>query len=104
MNDEPATSRTTETQAAVPLHELLRSIPADARLIVEAELSSTSHPVGRLAHTAADEIERLRRGLNEVRDWLNKPEWGSWPYTEGTGLYDDKEQALFNIAFALGEL
>lgn len=48
-------------------------------------------------------IERLRRGLNEVRDFLNKPEWGTYRYMEGTGVYEDKDAALFNIAYALGE-
>lgn len=52
---------------------------------------------------AAVEIERLRAGLHEVREFLSKPEWGTWRYMEGSDVYADKDAALFNISYALGE-
>lgn len=58
---------------AVPLVELLRGVPPDARLLVEHDWkSSTSHPVGRYAHEAAEEIERLTRlsAVNLPAGWL----------------------------------
>jgi hypothetical protein len=47
-----------------PILDLLRDIPADARMVYE--VNPTHHqsiPVGVLAHQAADEIERLRADL-----------------------------------------
>ena len=44
-----------------PIIDLLRDIPADARMVYE--VNPTHHqsiPVGVLAHQAADEIDRLR--------------------------------------------
>jgi hypothetical protein len=52
---------------------------------------------------AADEIERLRAGLRHVRKFLENPEWGTIRYMEGGEVYDDKELALFDIRYALGE-
>lgn len=69
------TSRTTDGPAAVPLRELLRSIPTDARLIVEDGLSSTSHPVGRLAHTAAAEIDGFDVANYDLTERLRNAEW-----------------------------
>lgn len=51
-----------------------------------------------------DEIDRLRQGLCDVRAFLTKPEWGTWLYMEGSDVYDDKDRALFDIAYALGEI
>jgi hypothetical protein len=70
---------------------------------IEARLRSVSASRDSLCSEAADEIERLRKGLNEVRDFLQNPGWGTWPYMEGCGVYEDKEAALFNIKYALGE-
>ena len=50
------------------------------------------------------ENERLRKGLQEVREFLENPEWGTTRYMEGSGVYDDKDAALFNIRYALGEV
>ena len=52
---------------------------------------------------AADEIEKLKRGLRDVRKFLEKPEWGQSRYMEGSDVYDDKDSALFDIRYALGE-
>ena len=56
-----------------------------------------------LCQAAADRLEAMAIGLNEVRAFLNKPEWGTYRYMEGSEVYEDKDAALFNIAFALGE-
>jgi hypothetical protein len=56
------------------------------------------------ACSALSEIERLRAGLNDVRKFLSNPEWGTVRYMEGSGVYEDKDQALFDIAYALGEI
>ena len=48
-----------------------------------------------------EENDRLRTGLNEVRDFLNKPDWGTYYYMDAE-VYTDKEAALFNISYALG--
>lgn len=46
---------------AVPLHELLQAVPANARLeIQEGEYSTRYIPVGRYCKEAADEIQILR--------------------------------------------
>lgn len=47
--------------AQVPLHELLREVPADARMVIDdADGMGTQYiPVGRYCHEAADELERL---------------------------------------------
>ncbi len=58
---------------------------------------------GGLFQMAADEIERLRAGLCEVRAFLNKLEWRTGPYMDGSGVYKDKDVALLNIAYALRE-
>ena len=53
-------SDTTET----PLLDLLKSVPADARMVYEhSPIESSSIPVGVLAKRAADEIERLRAAV-----------------------------------------
>lgn len=65
-------SNTTET----PLLDLLKSVPADARMIYEhSPIESSSIPVGVLAKRAADaletqdaEIEALRSVLKEALD------------------------------------
>lgn len=63
-NDVPDDRSTADAPVAVPLTELLRSIPPTARLIVESDWkSSTVWPVGVLAHSAADEIERLQASV-----------------------------------------
>ena len=52
-----------------PILDLLRDIPADARMVYE--VNPTHHqsiPVGVLAHQAADEIDRLRASRD---DWMN---------------------------------
>ena len=54
--------------------------------------------------TALDEIEKLKRGLSEVRKFLENPDWGTIRYMDGSGVYDDKDSALFDIRYALGEI
>lgn len=52
-----------------PIIDLLRDIPADARMVYE--VTSTHHqsiPVGVLAKNAADEIERLTACLKKAND------------------------------------
>jgi hypothetical protein len=45
----------------VPLHELLRTVPKDARLTIDDGPYSTHYiPVGRYCHEAVDDIERLQ--------------------------------------------
>ena len=31
--------------------------------------------------------------IRDIEKWLAKPEWGTWPYTEGDGLYNDRNNA-----------
>ena len=57
----------TDIAAQTPLPDLLRKVPAGERLTIEH--SPTSHsfiPIGRMAHEAAAEIERLR-AENDLR-------------------------------------
>lgn len=57
------------TAKQTPLLDLLRSVPADARLSYEhSPIEYSMIPVGRLAAEAADEIERLCRALHEVAE------------------------------------
>ena len=49
---------------------------------------------------AASAIRQLMRErdeaialLRDIDKWLAKPEWGTWPYTEGDGLYNDSSDA-----------
>lgn len=77
MNDQQARQ--------TPIIDLLRDIPADARMVYE--VTPTHHqsiPVGVLAKNAADEIERLRervmdqeekhadalREIDRLREWI----------------------------------
>lgn len=58
-----------------PIIDLLRDIPADARMVYE--VTSTHHqsiPVGVLAKQAADEIERLAAERDELRRQLAEAE------------------------------
>ena len=53
-----------------PILDLLRDIPADARMVYE--VNPTHHqsiPVGVLAHQAADEIDRLRAERDDNAWW-----------------------------------
>lgn len=62
MNDQQARQ--------TPIIDLLRDIPADARMVYE--VTPTHHqsiPVGVLAKNAADEIERLRAERDEHKHW-----------------------------------
>lgn len=55
---------------AVPLTELLRKVPAGARHFEEDAdgYATTHHPVGRMCHEAADEIERLRAQVAALQE------------------------------------
>lgn len=53
---------------------------------------------------ALDEIEKLKRGLRDVRKFLENPDWGQIPYMDGAGVYADKETAIFDVRYALGEI
>lgn len=56
-----------------PIIDLLRDIPADARMVYE--VTSTHHqsiPVGVLAKQAADEIKRLTAERNELRRQIDE--------------------------------
>lgn len=50
----------------VPLVELLKSVPNDARFVQEEEFSSAYHPVGTLCHQAADRITELEKRLDDM--------------------------------------
>lgn len=51
----------------VPLLELLRDVPENARLrVAESPISSTSYPVGWYCHGAADRIEQLEAKLEQA--------------------------------------
>lgn len=76
--------------AAVPLPELLRSIPREARLKIEDDWkSSTMWPVGSLANRAADEIERLRSVIQNALTLLVNPHDG--------GQYEDGEVPVVDL-------
>jgi hypothetical protein len=45
----------------VPLVELLKSVPTDARFVQQEEFSSAYYPVGTLCHQAADRIAELEK-------------------------------------------
>lgn len=57
-----------ENQACeVPLLELLRGVPKDARAWYEHNSTSHSHiPYGHLCHKAADMIEQLEREADDL--------------------------------------
>jgi hypothetical protein len=55
----------------VPLIELLRRVPRDARFWERTETESTHYPVGRLCHEAADALEQARAALSQQAE----PEW-----------------------------
>lgn len=64
-----------------PITDLLRDIPADARMVYE--VTPTHHqsiPVGVLAKNAADEIERLRAERDELRRQLAEAEMDAQRY------------------------
>jgi hypothetical protein len=48
-------------ECQVPLVELLKSVPNDARFVQEEEFSSAYYPVGTLCHQAADRIAELEK-------------------------------------------
>ncbi len=47
--------------------------------------------------------DRLRAGLNKVREFLHNPGWWTYEYMENSGVYEDHAQALLDITHALGE-
>jgi hypothetical protein len=50
----------------VPLVELLKSVPNDARFVQKEEFSSAYYPVGTLCHQAADRIAELEKRLDDM--------------------------------------
>jgi hypothetical protein len=52
-------------ECQVPLVELLKSVPNDARFVLEEEFSSAYYPVGTLCHQAADRIAELEKDLKK---------------------------------------
>ncbi len=50
----------------VPLVELLKSVPNDARFVQQEEFSSAYYPVGTLCHQAADRITELEKRLDDM--------------------------------------
>jgi hypothetical protein len=50
----------------VPLVELLKSVPNDARFVQQEEFSSAYYPVGTLCHQAADRIAELEKRLDDM--------------------------------------
>ena len=50
----------------VPLVEQLKSVPNDARFVLEEKFSSAYYPVGTLCHQAADRITELEKRLDDM--------------------------------------
>jgi hypothetical protein len=50
----------------VPLVELLKSVPNDARFVQEEGFSSAYYPVGTLCHQAAERISELEKRLDDM--------------------------------------
>jgi crotonobetainyl-CoA:carnitine CoA-transferase CaiB-like acyl-CoA transferase len=44
------------------------------------------------------------RAINRVIEWLKRPDWGQWPYMEGSEIYDHKEDALVDLHSAIAAL
>jgi hypothetical protein len=64
----------------VPLIELLRRVPRDARFWERTETESTHYPVGRLCHEAADALEQARAALSQQAEPVALERWGViWP-------------------------
>lgn len=82
---------TIHAAAQVPLPELLRSVPINERLIIDhSSTSSSSIPVGPLAHVAADAIERLAVMVIRLQTALtNCVDY--WP----SALNDDLQERTF---------
>lgn len=83
-----------------PLIDLLETIPADARLVVEDDPYSTSfYPVGRLCHEAAAALrERLAQPDRKLWLWKNfeegRPEYWAFDNPYPTNLDDGDPQTL----------
>ena len=73
----------TQTQKAqqVPLIQLLRRVPENAKLIVDNAdgMGSTFHPVGRLCHEAAEALAQLAQNS---KGFIN-PEGYKYDYDTG---------------------
>lgn len=50
-----------------------------------------------------EEIERLRAALQDVREFLSNPDWGTVRYMEGSEVYTDIQSALHTVNLALHE-
>ena len=40
------------------------------------------------------ELAEARELLSKTAEWLRDPRWGTWPYMEGSEVYDDKANAI----------
>ncbi len=68
----------------------------------DPQTSTRSWVLPKSAKECANEIVRLRCGLENVLKFLKGPEWGKINYMEGSAIYDDKDQAIWNAEYALG--
>lgn len=56
-----------------------------------------------LASEVDARISELEKALRDVKQFLEDPRWGTYPYMEGTDVYEDKDEALTTIDSALME-
>jgi chromosome segregation ATPase len=44
--------------------------------------------------TTLERLDEARELLSKTAEWLRDPRWGTWPYMEGSEVYDDKANAI----------
>lgn len=84
----------------VPLVELLRKVPKDARIAFDDGPHSTYYcPIGRHCHEAADEIERLQAALSgdvERVLLMRSAEVGRWIQADGRSISGEYRYATLD--------
>ena len=53
---------------------------------------------------ASGAVAELVSALEVTKDWLADKRWRTWPYMEGTGVYDDKQKIDLKISLALANM
>lgn len=75
-------------------------ILAITRSYKDGKVPETPNPWAALDAANADR-ERLRAELEAVGKWLKDPRWGTYPYMEGSDVYEDKSMVAASIRLAL---
>lgn len=74
---------------------------ADATLAAEA--GNVANRTGMWPKDLLDRVKELEEGLQDMVNWLEIPQMGSWQYMEGEGFYADKQKKILSARAILNK-